>query len=551
MRVREPAPQHGVEPQPPQPTRPALAPRPGSLANGDLLALQRAAGNRATNEHIQRALTDDIYETDLDADRAPGYGEELEAEEAPAPIDPSAEVERATASAAWSVAQAHLSIAGTQLSTVAGLLTGTVIPGLSSAMANPALAGFPHGLVLQGPLQVAETSLRVARSQLTSIPSSFWATDPVPAEQFATALLRRVDATLEMMEQWSALSVALIGPAGFPLAARLVGEVLPARAMLDVDVTTLRSVNGLPSSSSSAPPPAVAAPAPPAPAEPAPEAEELAAEVVAEEAPPELEDEFDDLLMPMNFGIGAAMVAANEHLEIERLRAEWSNRIPQRHSGTKQMRMSADEKDDSSAFTNMLIEHTEKLIPSKFPDFRTAMKLGMGWDDNDIDTLLAGGNRVADGATKVKYLDEEERKAYEVWGGNPLRYGLNGEVLDTKDMYSKFKGAAFAIFVMKKDGTMYAGTHKVGLFHHSSFLSGADVAGAGEMKVEGGRLVHITNKSGHYWPENEQMQQTLAELERRGVSLAGVGVTLMRPNGSVFQPAEDALTLLRQSRGQA
>jgi hypothetical protein len=75
-------------------------------------------------------------------------------------------------------------------------------------------------------------------------------------------------------------------------------------------------------------------------------------------------------------------------------------------------------------------------------------------------------------------------------------------------------GDGYGIFVMSSDGTVYAGDPKVGLFHHSSLLSGSGAAGAGEMVVRKGRLVLMTNRSGHYQPGTAEMVNVFTQLKR-------------------------------------
>ena len=53
------------------------------------------------------------------------------------------------------------------------------------------------------------------------------------------------------------------------------------------------------------------------------------------------------------------------------------------------------------------------------------------------------------------------------------------------------------------------------------------MAGAGEMKVISGTLTWISNKSGHYIPEAQQLLQTLHSLGKKGVDLANVGLNLL------------------------
>jgi hypothetical protein len=75
---------------------------------------------------------------------------------------------------------------------------------------------------------------------------------------------------------------------------------------------------------------------------------------------------------------------------------------------------------------------------------------------------------------------------------------------------------------MDPRGTLYVGEHQVGLFHHSSFIAGGIVAGAGEMSVADGKLRMITSKSGHYQPTPDQTRIVLLELQRHGVGLERV-----------------------------
>ncbi|HEY9007696.1 MAG TPA: hypothetical protein VIM75_16265 [Ohtaekwangia sp.] len=74
------------------------------------------------------------------------------------------------------------------------------------------------------------------------------------------------------------------------------------------------------------------------------------------------------------------------------------------------------------------------------------------------------------------------------------------------------------IFVMDEYGNIYAGVQKFGEFHHSSFLAGADVATAGEIKFIDD-MIEISNSSGHYTPTGESLKQIVEELTSRGVSI--------------------------------
>ncbi|RIJ71079.1 DUF4157 domain-containing protein [Nakamurella silvestris] len=120
----------------------------------------------------------------------------------------------------------------------------------------------------------------------------------------------------------------------------------------------------------------------------------------------------------------------------------------------------------------------------------------------------------------VKYnetQEEQEKAAVVVSGGKLVRN--DKKMVDTKDGVTHFAGAGAEIFVVDKSGRIYMGSHKVSLFHHSSFLAGGDVAMAGELKVTNGSINWMSNKSGHYLPTRENFVQFLRWLEKDGVPL--------------------------------
>ncbi len=74
---------------------------------------------------------------------------------------------------------------------------------------------------------------------------------------------------------------------------------------------------------------------------------------------------------------------------------------------------------------------------------------------------------------------------------------------------------------MAPDGTLYAHTNPLmGRFHHSSFVAGGEVAGAGEITVTNGRLTGIGRFSGHYLPTTEMQQQVIDHLRNSGLDMS-------------------------------
>lgn len=71
---------------------------------------------------------------------------------------------------------------------------------------------------------------------------------------------------------------------------------------------------------------------------------------------------------------------------------------------------------------------------------------------------------------------------------------------------------------MDEHGNLYASNkHEVGFFHHSSFLAGGPVAGAGELRVVNGHLHFMSDQSGHYRPTPEHLEQVVERLRAAGV----------------------------------
>lgn len=133
-------------------------------------------------------------------------------------------------------------------------------------------------------------------------------------------------------------------------------------------------------------------------------------------------------------------------------------------------------------------------------------------------------------APKVQYLNADEREKYRLDGDSSgFRHASTGLAYDTSEESTAFSGTGYAIFVVSGDDQLYAGSHKVSQFHHSSFMAGGDVKAAGELKIEpggeeGGKLSQVTNKSGHYHPTTAHLARTLILLSRWGVTLSDVQV---------------------------
>jgi|GEM_PF-1918398 len=196
---------------------------------------------------------------------------------------------------------------------------------------------------------------------------------------------------------------------------------------------------------------------------------------------------------------------------------------PKKYQNVKERGYKYENEDkDSSQFILEIVANARQYVNHGiFASMAEALNKLFGWSDEDTAKFYNEED------TKVEYLDEESRKDYELTGGSTLKQGEPPITFDTSKMFSKFSGNGFGIYVMSPNGELYSHAHKVGFFHHSSFLAGLPTAGAGEIKVIGGTLQHITNKSGHYLPGEKNMVQTLQEFKSRGVNLAGVKLTFL------------------------
>lgn len=123
--------------------------------------------------------------------------------------------------------------------------------------------------------------------------------------------------------------------------------------------------------------------------------------------------------------------------------------------------------------------------------------------------------------TAVRRLSPEELEQHRVFfdSNGVLRSARNGEPFDTSSAQTVFSGNGQAIFVMDRNGNMYASNYqRVGDFHHSTLGNGNPVAAAGELVVKDGKVQYATARSGHYQPDASHMANLNAEFRRNGVN---------------------------------
>ncbi|HEY2724946.1 MAG TPA: hypothetical protein VGI84_09690 [Pseudonocardiaceae bacterium] len=104
-----------------------------------------------------------------------------------------------------------------------------------------------------------------------------------------------------------------------------------------------------------------------------------------------------------------------------------------------------------------------------------------------------------------------------------LHWASDGAPVDTGEAVTHWSGQGRAMFVMDRHGNLYASLQQeVGHLHHSSFLGGKPVAGAGELEVRNGIPKVVSRKSGHYQPTTEQLYLVRDMLREQGIDVDGV-----------------------------
>jgi hypothetical protein len=155
-----------------------------------------------------------------------------------------------------------------------------------------------------------------------------------------------------------------------------------------------------------------------------------------------------------------------------------------------------------------------------------------GINPNYIGEQYPGGPM---GYPGVTYLDDEMRESYRITIHGGVVYDADGLPFDTRDGVSAFGAGngGRAIYVMDEHGNLYASLeHEYRRFHHSSFFDGGDVAAAGEMMVRDGKIMELTDRSGHYLPGRSQTQQVLDQLESQGIIIDPKHIHLFAPPGT-------------------
>lgn len=149
-----------------------------------------------------------------------------------------------------------------------------------------------------------------------------------------------------------------------------------------------------------------------------------------------------------------------------------------------------------------------------------------GNDNRDAYMLRAWMKKMAQSGELLRELDpleyasDSERKKYELHFTATTCTQGNAAFSTVKGGVPSEDGAC--PFVIALDGTWYAKAGKFfdKKFHHSSFMSGQPVMLAGTMRVNNGKLLYISNNSGHYAPKLDDLLNGVKELRGCGLDQA-------------------------------
>jgi hypothetical protein len=147
---------------------------------------------------------------------------------------------------------------------------------------------------------------------------------------------------------------------------------------------------------------------------------------------------------------------------------------------------------------------------------------------------------------RLVYFSEEQRAAYRIDFDDEsnMLFTAEGKPFDTlsNDLGVPPKTAMYAASL---EGVFFArnweDTDKNrGAFHHSSFLAGQTALCAGTLKAQKGRLLEVTNMSGHYSPKLEHLVEASQAVLNTGYDPKDDGYALYADFGNVFPTVKSA-----------
>ena len=175
----------------------------------------------------------------------------------------------------------------------------------------------------------------------------------------------------------------------------------------------------------------------------------------------------------------------------------------------------------ASAVSEVRTNDIEKMSYSQFSQAAT-----------DVDSLGTPADR-------VEFMNRRQRLDHLIMIQNGLLY-QNGELMSSDIVRQMIYADTFAV---DKYGNFYSKKIKYGSalrFNHSSYCAGKEVLCAGTLACHQGRLLYISNLSGHYKPNAASVRQVLQILAEENVPLDKTLVECKDTDQSV-----DAITFLK------
>ncbi len=185
-------------------------------------------------------------------------------------------------------------------------------------------------------------------------------------------------------------------------------------------------------------------------------------------------------------------------------------------------------------YTSMESVSGPKPTSSEIEEARKVVEHYRAWFKREMVDIDENGNvnyKTLGQLTVVYDHDPDVRNKTRIYFGGGLLYidAACTKLLDTSHMVTHFSGPGKAIFVMDKHGNIHVDSHIAGHRHHSSLVAGRKIACGGELEVTRGKLVWMSNKSGHYWPKKVHLLQILHQLQKKEVPM-NFKVTIMTPS---------------------
>lgn len=123
------------------------------------------------------------------------------------------------------------------------------------------------------------------------------------------------------------------------------------------------------------------------------------------------------------------------------------------------------------------------------------------------------------------YFDDEQRDKAELVIKDGLLYRKRNGKLASFWLSRIFSIDPNGRFFIRHEKNYLIGTS----YYHSTLTAGGPVILAGHAVIKEGKLVHITNGSGHYKPNTRAVYKTLIYLQALGVDLSDTIVSIVRP----------------------